>query len=682
MQLGFLASVLSGVFFAAAAFAEPVTAPHVEVQLIAETENFQIGKPFRVAVHWEIEPDWHLYWKNPGDSGEPPKFEWKLPDGFAVQKTHWPVPHAIAVPPLRNYGFEKSLTLITDIQPPASGSALGSAVIAVTASWLVCQETCIPGQATLQIELPASESAPTPSSYQEIFQTAQNQWPSPASPWKLSVKNEDDSVRLLAQSGPSDFLDAYFFADERTYFRHAEDQRLEKTADGWELSIPKKNTFPAQLDRLSGVLVIQGKQKEAFEIDVVAAPALQWKASLYALLAAFIGGMILNLMPCVFPILCLKVLSFASLSGGGRKAALRSSFAYALGILVSFWVLAGALLVLRAGGEQLGWGFQLQSPYFLIGLSLLLVAMALNFFGVYEIGGSWTGAGQNLASQEGPMGAFFSGVLATLVATPCTAPFMGTAVGFAFTQPAWMSLLIFSSLALGLAAPYVLLALSPGLVRLLPRPGQWMVTFKQAMGFLLLLTVLWLVSVLALQVRVTAVFHTLLGMLVLCFALWLWGVGKTVAKVFAVLLAAGAVYWAVVQGGQKNAIGAVSQSQGVWENYSEGAVDTAVRAGESVFIDFTAAWCITCQVNERVALEVESVQNEFKAKKVRLFKADWTNQDAAIAKKLESYGRQGVPLYVFYPGANQAARLLPQILTPQLVLDELNKVAVPLRSSE
>lgn len=658
----------------APAFAEPVTAPHVEVQLVSENESFQWGKPFRVAIRWTIEDEWHLYWKNPGDSGEPPKFTWKLPEGFTAGATKWPVPQAIAVPPLTNYGFEKELTLVTEILPPVAGSALGSAPIAVEASWLVCQEECIPGSATLNVELPAKEDAPAPTSYKEWFDRAQSQWPSPQTPWTFEVKNEDEFVQLVAKGAAATFEDATFFAEDRSLFRHAEDQKFEKTADGWTLHLPKKNTFPSTFDRLAGVLVVQGKQNEAFEIDAVSKPALNWKQTLSALLAAFLGGLILNLMPCVFPILCLKVLSFASLGGGERKHAYISSLAYVMGILVSFWGLAGALLILRAGGEQLGWGFQLQSPYFLIFLTLLLTMMSLNFFGTFEISGSWTGAGQGLAGKEGATGAFFSGVLATLVATPCTAPFMGTAMGFAFTQPPWISLLIFTALGLGLAAPFVVLALSPRLVRLMPRPGQWMVTLKQGMGFLLMLTVLWLVSVLALQVPLTAVFFVLFAMLMLSFALWLWGVGGTVARTVALFIMLGSLFFGLQQGKVKQTAAQSVAASSHWTSYSEEAVDKAVRGGAAVFIDFTAAWCITCQVNERVALEVESVQAKFKEKSVQLFKADWTNQDAAIAKKLESYGRQGVPLYVLYPGGNKAPVILPQILTPQIVLDELEKV--------
>jgi thiol:disulfide interchange protein len=679
IQLGLV--VLFSLFSSAMGLAEPVTAPHVEVQLVAAQESFQWGKPMRVAIRWEIENGWHLYWRNPGDSGEAPKISWKLPDGFAVTKTFWPTPRPIAVPPLRNYGFEKELLLVTEIQPPASGSALGSAPISAEASWLVCQESCIPGSATLNLELPANEAAPQPSQYAEAFSAVQAQWPSPQSPWQFAVKIEDDFVHLEGK-GPVQFEDAYFFANDRVLFRHAEDQPFEKTDDGWRLKLPKKNTFPAKLDRLAGVLVVEGKQREAFEIDVpVAATAAGVSQSLYAILAAFLGGLILNLMPCVFPILCLKVLSFASLGGSTRKKALLSSAAYSGGILVSFWALAGTLMVLRAGGEQLGWGFQLQSPYFLIGLVVLLLAMSLNFFGTFEVGGSWTGVGQGLASQEGNVGSFFSGVLATLVATPCTAPFMGTAVGFAFTQPPYMTLLIFTSLALGLAAPYVVLALSPSLVKLLPRPGQWMVTLKQGMGFLLLLTVLWLVSVLALQVQLASLFHVLLALLGISFGLWLWGLGGKKKRVIAVLFIAASSYWALTRGVHRESRMEASEHER-WEKYTEEAVDKAVHEGQAVFIDFTAAWCITCQVNEQVALEVDSVKKKFEDKKVRLFKADWTNQDAQIAKKLESYGRQGVPLYVFYPGANQAPRILPQILTPQIVLDELDKSTAPLPSTD
>ncbi|MBY0370398.1 thioredoxin family protein, partial [bacterium] len=365
----------------------------------------------------------------------------------------------------------------------------------------------------------------------------------------------------------------------------------------------------------------------------------------------------------------------AQLGKAERAHAISHSLLYALGILASFWALAGALIALRAGGQALGWGFQLQSPLFIAGLSFLLVALALNLFGVFEIGGTWTGAGQNLASREGASGAFFSGVLATLVATPCTAPFMGSAMGYALAQPPLASLAVFSFLGLGLALPYVVFSTMPQLTNRLPRPGHWMITFRQFMAFPLLITAWWLLSVLALQSSPLVVFHLLLCLILFAFGAWLWGLegNRLTRKVPAALIAAGALFWAFIDiqhAPPPNA--AVSEHEG-WTPYSEAALQAARETGDPVFVDFTAAWCITCQVNKRVALDVASVREKFAQKKVHLFVADWTNQDEAIARKLESFGRNGVPLYVLYPpGKTSEPRILPQLLTPDIVSSALD----------
>ncbi len=391
---------------------------------------------------------------------------------------------------------------------------------------------------------------------------------------------------------------------------------------------------------------------------------------------AFLGGLILNLMPCVFPVLCLKVLSFAQMGGAQKKKIFYHAGAYTLGILVSFWILAGTLIALRAGGQALGWGFQLQSPSFLAALSFLLVAMALNLFGVFEVGGSWTGAGQGLAGKEGAAGAFFSGVLATVVATPCTAPFMGTAMGYALTQPAVFALGIFTFLGLGLAFPYLLLSVSPALTNRLPRPGSWMVVFKQAMAFPLLLTALWLLSVLALQSSLDTVFQILAALILFSFGLWVWGLSSSKQmgrRAFAILCVGLSFYWVAQEIRRPHMKVTGEHKEGGWSPYSESDLQAALARGQGVFIDFTAAWCISCQVNEHVALSVPRVMEAFAAKNIMLVKADWTNQDDAITKKLESFERNSVPLYVYYPPGNATKPvILPQILTPEIVLGVLN----------
>jgi thiol:disulfide interchange protein DsbD len=402
-----------------------------------------------------------------------------------------------------------------------------------------------------------------------------------------------------------------------------------------------------------------------------------------ALGAAFAGGLILNLMPCVLPVLSLKVMSFVRHGGESRLGALRHGLAFALGVLVFFWILAGALLALRASGQQIGWGFQLQSPPFVVVLSGLFLLVALNLFGVFEVGQSLTAMANLTTKTNGLSSSFWSGALATIVATPCTAPFMGSALGFALGQPAWSTLLVFSVLGLGMAAPYLLLSASPPLLKLLPRPGRWMEALKQAMGFPMLGTVVFLVWVFGRQTGMTAMTWLLAALLLIAAGAWLYGRGRLPQnsprwRLGLLTSAAALVSFGFLLGlAQAQASPAVTEARRTdrWEPYSERRLAELRAAGTPVFVDFTADWCLTCQVNERVALQHPAVQERLERAGVAMMKADWTLRDERVTQALAGHGRQGVPLYVLYGKVQDAPpRLLPEVLTPGLVLRALDEV--------
>jgi thiol:disulfide interchange protein len=402
-----------------------------------------------------------------------------------------------------------------------------------------------------------------------------------------------------------------------------------------------------------------------------------------AIVFAFAGGIILNLMPCVLPVLSIKIMGFIQQAGEDKRKTRKHGLAFTLGVLVSFWILAGLLIALRAGGEYLGWGFQLQSPAFIIVLSILLFLFGLSLFGVFEIGTTFTSAGQNLNST-GYMGSFASGILATIVATPCTAPFMGSALGFALSQPVYVSVLVFTSLGLGMALPYVLLTNIPKLQRFVPKPGAWMESFKQFMGFLLMATVLWLLWILSLQAGSESVIFLLISMVIASLGAWIFGRWGNIAKetkvrrtaqLISLIIIAAALLFSFKNIEAKSSKNTTITRQGKieWHKYSPEKVEEGVKKGDPVFVDFTAAWCLSCQVNEKVAFGSDKVQDAFADKNILALRGDWTNSDSEITKALAQFGRNSVPLYVLYkPGEKPV--ILPEILTPQIVLDAIRKI--------
>lgn len=647
--------------------AAPVSAPHVQVELVADTTTLAAGQDATLGVRFIPENGWHVYWRNPGDSGEAPSVNWTLPAGFQAGEIQWPAPERIPVGPLINFGYAGAVLLPVALDVPANLGGT-NVVLRAHARWLVCNpEECIPGEMPLSLEL-AVGSAPAPSTSAPLFAAARQQLPSaPPTSWRLAARTDSENVLLLVD-GFSDSLSQppVFFPYSREAIEPSAAQEVEASRDGFALSLRR---WPqSHATALEGVLRL-GTRAYAIAVPIAVAGF-----NFQPLVLAFVGGLLLNLMPCVFPVLALKGLSLVSLAGEGRRRARVHGLLYWLGVIVSFWILAGALLALRAAGEQLGWGFQLQSPVVIAGLAALFFWMALILLGVSSVGASIMGVGNSLTTGDGYRSAFFTGVLATIVATPCTAPFMGAALGYALVQPAPVALAVFTSLAIGLAAPYVMLTFMPALMRLLPRPGAWMETLKQLMAFPLLATVVWLVWVASLQGGPAAVLATLSILLLLGFTAWMTSRSTTVVARMASALA---VLAAVIVGATvaPSASGPVGASALVWEPYSPVRVEELVRQGKPVFVDFTAAWCVTCQVNKKLVLETEIVAAKMRAVGIATIRADWTRPDADISRALQQFGRDGVPLYVLYSGrANDPPRILPQILTTQIVITELEQL--------
>lgn len=689
----------------------------VQADLIAEPAAIVPGRPFWVGIRLRMKEHWHTYWRNPGDSGLPTEAVWKLPEGFQAGAIVWPAPQRLPIAHLVNFGYEDETVLLTQITPPATLPAGEVLPIAADVSFLVCETICIPGDASVAIDLPVGgtgDAITVAPAMQAAFEAARMALPQP-SPWPAKLTVAGDAVTLqvaAADLRPDSIRSAFFFPHAETLIDHAARQMLTVDGGGIALRMKPSSYGDGTLPDGGGVLQIEEDiggttVRHAFAIAsaeiggtiAAAAPspglplalpgtpagsASSLTAVLQAMLFAFLGGIILNLMPCVFPVLSIKVLALVAHSGESRKRVRLHGLSYTAGVLAMFVTLAGILLAVRSAGAQVGWGYQLQSPVVIALLAFLLFAMGLNLSGVYRFGGSLAGIGGPLVQRGGLQGSFFTGMLATIVATPCTAPFMGAAIGFALTQPATVSLVVFASLGLGLAAPFLLLTLVPQLAGRLPRPGAWMETLRQILAFPLYATVVWLVWVLSQQVGPDGLLAALSGMVLLALAGWALGRAQTgtrktgprrLAHGAAVLslaaVAAIAVLLARAEHPAGMSVAGASSGQSVAVAYTPARLETLLAEGRPVFVNMTAAWCITCLVNERTALSSDSVQQAFAAGGIVYMKGDWTNRDPAITAMLERHGRSGVPLYLFYAGGAETPVVLPQILTPAIVLDHL-----------
>ncbi|HET6520993.1 MAG TPA: protein-disulfide reductase DsbD domain-containing protein, partial [Geminicoccaceae bacterium] len=661
--------------------------------------------PFWVALRLRMAEGWHTYWRNPGDSGLPTTIEWTLPEGFEASEIVWPHPERLPFGPLVNYGYEGQVGLLTRITPPDGLATGGSPVtLAARADWLVCAEVCIPEGADLALTLPVTPGEPpVDGRWAEDFAAARRAVPLP-SPWPATFAASEDALALAVAAPDLDagrIVDVWFFPLEPRLIDHAAPQAVDVGARGLTLRTARGAARAPVGEGVEGVLVIGerldgGTVTQAFAVSalpgavpaaVAASPAFAPGIGLLqAVLFALLGGVILNLMPCVFPVLSVKALALVRHAGSGDGAVRRHGLAYAAGVLACFGLIAGALIALKAGGAAVGWGFQLQSPVVIALLAYLMFALGLSLSGAFSVGGGLMGAGGGLAARGGYAGSFFTGALAAVVATPCTAPFMGAALGFAIVQPWYVALGVFLALGLGMALPYLALCFSPGLLRLLPRPGPWMERFKQLLAFPLYATAVWLVWVLSLQAGPEGVAAALAGMVLIAFAAWLyqatresaglWRPAGALGAIAAVVLALGLVGLPDGPAGPVAVRPAAAEGGPAWEPFSPTRLAELRAEGRPVFVNMTAAWCITCLVNERVALGSPEIGAAFAEKRVAYLKGDWTNGDPAITAVLDSFGRTGVPLYVLYPpeGAAREPIVLPQLLTEARLKRELERL--------
>ncbi len=656
--------------------------PHVELHLEAEPGPAEPGKTFWLALRFDLVPHWHIYWRNPGDSGEAPRVQWQLPNGWQAGEIHWPVPERIPVGPLVNLGYEDSVSLLVPIQVASAPHGRDSARIAAQVTWLVCREECIPESGSLAIELPLSiDGSLADPVAAGRFEAARGRLPL-RFPGSARYETDDTGalrLHLGAIDWPAERIDELWFAStDWGPVAASGTQHWETDGDELVLSLPPGEAPLAAGEALQGLLVMaeqtsDGRLRRGFELRAEATTAIPPAAgiTLWAALGlAVLGGLLLNLMPCVLPVLAIKVMGLVRHASG---ASAQHGLVFAAGVLITFAALAALLIGLRAGGAALGWGFQLQEPLVVIGLTYLMLALALNLSGVYAIGGGIAGAGQGLTGRPGLSGTFATGVLAVVVASPCTAPFMGGALGFAITRPPAEALLVFLALAIGFALPVLLLSIWPGWLKLLPAPGAWMERLRNGLAFPLYGAAAWLLWVLSQQVEAQTLAAVLTGAVLLSFTLWWYGQalhqrrGQLVVVLAGTSVAVGLAALAVTD--------PQPQQPGPHaERWSVERVEQLRRQGRPLLVNFTAAWCITCKVNEQVALGTDSVRTALREQGIAYLKGDWTRRDAEITAELQRHGRSGVPLYLLYPPGDGQPAVLPQLLTEGLVLQAIDNI--------
>lgn len=662
----------------AAAQIEP--GPKVQAHLIAQRTTIAPGESVPVALELAMRPGWHTYWINPGEAGAPTDLKWKLPQGWQAAGIEWPYPKRLPVGPLMDYGYEGKVWLLTSVRAPTSAKPGNTVTLNATASWLVCREVCIPEDAMLALPLAIAAQAIANPVTALQFAAARVQLPQPT-PWPATYRAADDKALDLFLRAPAlaaaHPVSAAFFPLSEGMINGFAAQTLGFAKDGIVLRTEPGRKFAwrkfrATEPELPGVLVLTSADGSKKALSLQAAPGAVPSAKFptmatrgiglfLALFFAFLGGLILNLMPCVLPVLAIKAFAIASTSGGHPREAAREGLAYGAGAILSFLALGAGVIALRAGGQAVGWGFQLQEPIVVAGFALLMFAVGLNLSGVFEFSSGFS-AGDGLTRRGGTTGAFFTGILAVAVAAPCTAPFMAAALGFALTQPALAALLIFFVLGLGFAAPFVAIGLSPALLRLVPKPGGWMLAFKQALAFPMYGAAVWLVWVLGLETGADGVLATLAAMVLFALAAWVWGTSRNasarwrgVANVCAlvVFLAALASLWFVKTAASQTGVAQAMTSELSAEPYSPARLQALRAANRPVLINATAAWCITCLVNEKVAFSSDAVKQAFATNKIGYLVADWTNRNPEITKLLEANARSGVPLYLYYAPGHQ-----------------------------
>ncbi len=686
--------------------ADPVRTENAEVELISEQKTVQPGETFWIGVRMDLREGWHVYWRNPGDSGMPLLLEWMNPEGFEIGEIQWPYPEWIDVSGLTSYGYHGEKLFMMEATAPEHLADGEEFTLMTQADWLICEKICIPEFADIELTLTATASdVEYDERWQDIFSETRQQLPVKLDYWNASASFSGRTATLQLSTDAfelPDYQEVIYFAKEEGEIENGADQPYEIDGNTLTIQLEKSTYKSGDIERLWGLLynpdgwdqegrikamvvdvTIGEEQDDGFLASAADSPL---SARLLIILGfAFLGGMILNLMPCVFPILSIKIMNFMEMSGHKPGQVRLHGLMFGIGVLLSFLVLAGLLLGLRAGGQELGWGFQLQNPAFIAFMTFLMFGLGLSLMGVFEIGNSLINVAGKAGTNEGLRGSFFSGILATVLATPCTAPFMGTALGVAVTLPAVTALLVFLVLGLGMATPYVLLSMFPPLMKYLPKSGDWMETFKQVMAFPLFATAIWLMWVFGQQVGIDGLTRLMVGLLLFSIGIWIihrWhhfkisSTTRLVSRSIAAFLMIGGLLFSAAADPMEPGTSSSSNSYGVeWQNFSTELVSDYREQDRIVFIDFTAAWCITCKANERIIFSSSEVKQKFNDLDVVMVKADWTNRNPEITRALESYGRNGVPLYVLYNGTNSEPMILPEILSPGIVLNALNEIS-------
>ncbi|MBS4165196.1 Uncharacterized protein NEOC65_000245 [Neochlamydia sp. AcF65] len=696
----------------------------IKAYVHSETINFRAAEPFWIKVSLTIAPSWNIYWKNPGDTGMPVSIIWELPPGFKADELQWPYPQRFESPSFIGFGYENEVHFLCRIFPPEHLSHSEIYKFKATIKYLACSDSaCLPGETNVQMNLtPTSFSPVIDKSLTAVFEQARRLLPKTNG--NFTAKRVNDLIELTLPSPlkhGEKIINIYFFPEEgQSIDYHLEPSvSLQKPSFSSYSLVFKEKDSSLPTTFLKGVLVlaIQQAEKIVTEAIEVAVPIQDFnkKNSAWAfketfprplditlpstpsdyegglgmaLILAFLGGMLLNLMPCVLPVISFKILSFVKMSGQSRQLTLQHGLMFSAGVLVSFWILSAALLILKAYGHAVGWGFQLQEPAFVALLSAVLFIFGLSLFGVFEMGtkvGSFAGQLQHQGIKKGRGASFLSGVLATLIATPCTGPFLGTAVGFAMTLPFYLSFLIFTSLGMGMASPYLILSAYPSFLRFLPKPGKWMETFKQCMGFIMLASVLWLTWVFAAQTNALALILLLGAFFMVSIACWIYGrwatplhsklsyrIAVTLALLWLLAALYALLYASKVASHSTSSSPAIVEQEAIWEEFSPHRLAELTSQGIPVFVDFTAKWCLICQANHMI-LGGADVHNQFSEQGVVRMKADWTKKDAAITEELQKFGRHSVPLYVLYQ-QGQEPFIFPQLLTPSLVINKLKAI--------
>ena len=677
----------------------------VTAELLANTTAITPGKPFKVGVLLRMAPHWHTYWKFPGDAGIATEIKWNLPPGWKVGEIQWPIPLKLVEPgDIHVYGYHDEVLLMQEITPPAE-LPQEPVKLAAEATWLVCEKICIPGDAKVSLDLPVGGDGAAANG--ELFARFERMLPQPwpsddvaAASWSREGANLVLRVTsaVLVNHPAVEFLPIP--PSEKVVVAHP---TAERTADGVTFRIPVESA-DATVTSIGGLVAFgqtpDSPDRNAWQLNTapgtttsaasagVAAPAPESRGLLQFLLFGFIGGFILNLMPCVLPVISLKIFGFIQHAGHSRARIFQSGLAFVAGIFVWFIALALLLIAIKGAGGEIGWAVQFTNPYFVLAMSVVVLVFALNLFGVFEITLPQSATQGALAASagQGNTAAFLQGVFATILGTSCTAPVLGAAVGFALAQSNTVILLMFAAIAAGMSAPYLLLSAQPAWVRLLPKPGAWMERVKQLMGFPMLGTLVFLLYVLGEQRGLTALVWTMCFLLAISIACWMKGAFITplasagtravVLVLMLVLVVGSGLYFIGGKFAATRLEPATAKADGDWIPFTPETLEAELAKGRAVFIDFTAAWCVTCKFNKATVLDTDAVREAFQRRGIVKIKADWTNADPAITKILKQFGRPGVPLYVLYPAGNSVAPVvLPELLTKSIVLEQLETIS-------